>query len=70
VITFPIPPAKRLETTAAASYYYRSFSCFFAKIFRMTSFASREAMTTAAAAGAVDFSASRIHFIQTNLSAD
>ena len=34
-------------------YYYRSFSCFFAKIFsmatslRMTSFAPREAMTTA-----------------------
>ncbi|MBO7621521.1 MAG: hypothetical protein J6T06_13485, partial [Victivallales bacterium] len=41
-------------------YYYRSFSCFFAKIFsmamsfRMTSFAPRED-TTAVAAGAVDF---------------
>ena len=38
---------------ARLSYYYRSFSCFFAKIFsmamsfRMTFFASREAMTTA-----------------------
>ena len=28
-------------------YYYNSFSCFFTKIFRMTSFAPREAMTTA-----------------------
>jgi len=35
------------------SYCYCSFSCFSPKICRMTSFAPREAMTTAAAAGAV-----------------
>jgi hypothetical protein len=36
----------------------------------MTSFASREAMTTAELPEPLDFSAFRIHFIQTNPSAD
>ena len=58
------------------SYYYRSFSCFFAKIFsmvwsfRMTSFAPREAMTTAEPPEPLYFSAYRIHYMQTNSSED
>jgi hypothetical protein len=38
--------------------------------FRMTSFAPREAMTTAEPPEPLAFSASRIHFIQTNPSTD
>ena len=40
------------------------------KSFRMTTFAPREAMTTAESPEPLDFSASKIHFIQTNPSAD
>jgi hypothetical protein len=40
------------------------------KIYRMTSFAPREAMTTAEPPEPLTFSASRIYFILTNLSAD
>jgi hypothetical protein len=38
--------------------------------FRMTSFAPREAMTTAEPPEPLTFSAFRIHYIQTNPSAD
>ncbi len=48
------PAARQFVKNPCNLYYYRSFSCFFTKNFRMTSFAPREAMTTAepqAAAG-------------------
>jgi hypothetical protein len=45
-------------------YYFSSFSCFFAKNFRMTSFAAAQRKTTAEPPVAVTFSAFRFLFPQ------